>query len=231
MKLLKASIALAAFAAVFVVPSIASAGPTLTAPTGTAYKGTYIEAENVGVTKMTLPAGIGGSVECQTATMTGDLTTNSGGHVSGDIETVEFRGRPKQANPHESNQCDSPLGAVSVTPNHTTNPKQGGVGSLNWCLTANTNDNKFTVRGGNCTEATRPLTFTLHTPIGECAYSKASVTGSYTTHPNDAVLTLSEQEFTKSVGSAFCPGSGKLDMSFTLRTDDANTQPMYIDTV
>lgn len=226
MKYIRACIVIAALAAIFVVPSIASAGPILTAPTGTVYSGTYIEAENVGVFKMTLHGG--GSIECQTAFLTGDLTSNANGHISGDIETAEIRGRTNQPNPHEFNTCDSPLGTITVTPNHSSNPKHNEIPSLPWCLTANNNLDEFTVRGGLCTEAARALAFQLHTSVGTCSYSKASVTGTYTTHPSDAVLSMSEQTFTKSTGSIFCPSGGLIDMSLTLRTDDEKTEPIYI---
>ena len=242
MKLVKACIAMAAFAALFVVPSVASA-IQLTHPTGTtAAVGTLIQGTNVahsttGInTVMRTPLG---NIECATATLTGKIVKNAanGTHVVGTIETAEFRGTPKPEGAHENTgHCTAPggFGTTTVTPNHTTNPVHpAGVGSLPWCITAGSKD-EFSVYGeaeGSCTSgATRPLVFTLHTTLlGACTYSKASVTGTYTTHSAAAITTISGQEFTKVTGSGFCPATGKLDMAFTLETDTATPTDVYID--
>lgn len=232
MKLIRVSIALAAFAALFVMPSIATAlSPELTHPTGvTIPPGELIEAENVAhsttPTEVVLTTPLG-KVECTTATFTGEVETNNNGHIAGNITTAEFNGTPG-VKPHTSH-CKSPFGNITVTPSHSANPLHNGIGSLPWCITANELNDKFTVRGGKCSEIARPVTFTLHTPVGVCAYQKASVVGTYTTHPSDAILTVIDQEFTKVTGSAFCPANGKLDGAFTLRTDTPNdTEPIYI---
>lgn len=233
MKLLKACIALAAFAAIFVVPSVASASPELTAPTGTTYSGNII-ATNVAhsttseITKMVTAIG---NIECATATLTGEVETNSGTHIAGNITTAEFFGKPG-VKPHGAHCFGGFGGNTTVTPNHTVNPEHNGVKSLPWCVTANELNDKFSVRGGKCSEIARPLTFTLHTAsVGSCGYEKASVTGTYTTHPADAILTIENQEFKKITGGAFCPGSGKLTMAFTLTEDLAGNvegNPIYI---
>lgn len=89
---------------------------------------------------------------------------------------------------------------------------------------------KFTVRGGKCSEAARSLLFTLDSAIaGTCTYQKASVIGTYTTHPAAAVLTIQNQTFTRVTGGNFCPPEGSLDMAFTLETDEASPQDAYID--
>jgi hypothetical protein len=245
MKLFKACIAMAAFAAIFVVPSVASAGATLTHPTGISAlgwteagsgKGLKVQATNVAhaqtskITKMALPTG--GAVECETATLTGELAKNKEGEVWGDITTAEFRGRPSQPEPEKHGiHCDSPFGKVTVTPSHTVNPVHNGVASLPWCIEAG-NEDVFVVTGGACHQPERPLTFTLDTPIGECEYWKQGVIGTYTTHPNAALLTIKDQEFKKTTGSAFCPASGKLTMAFTLEDDTGGTpKDVYIDKV
>ena len=226
MKLVKACIAMAAFAALVVVPSVASASPLLTSPTGTtAPAGLSIQATNVahaGTAKHTLMTTSAGNVTCDTATLTGALEKNTGTHIAGNITTVQFEGPA-------GGPCSSPLGNVTITPNHTTNPVHNGQASLPWCVTANTLDDKITLRGGLCSQAARPLTFAMHTPIGECEYWKASVTATYTTHPAAAIATVSGEEFKKTTGSVFCPESGKLDMAFTLETDVANPQDVYVD--
>lgn len=241
MKLIKACIAMAAFAALFVVPSVASALPELTHPTGTrAPVGTLITATNVEHTgtskilKMTIP-GFEQPVECATATLTGELTSNTGNHIAGNITTAEFYGKPGEAT--HGVHCTGPLGNVTVTPSHSTNPCHTPTGgsahcSLPWCVTATGEKTEFTVRGGKCSEAARPITFTLHTALlGACSYQKASVTGTFTRHPADAIMTITNQNFTRltTTGSAFCPGEGALDMAFTLGTDPDDTKPLYID--
>jgi hypothetical protein len=236
MKLVKACIAMAAFAALFVVPSVASA-VSVTSPTGTvAPVPLPLIAKNVahaGTVQTTLMKTGLGNVECETATMTGELIKNSGGVVEGNITTAEFSGKPNSV--HGVHCAGGFGGDTTVTPNHTTNPAHnagsGAVSSLPWCLKPGAEDT-FTVRGGLCSEATRPLTFTLHTATaGSCSYQRPSVTGTYTTHPADAVATISGQKFTKTTGGIFCPGEGELFMAFTLTTDSNGTPgtPVYID--
>lgn len=240
MKLVKACIAMAAFAALFVVPSVASA-IQLTSPTGTtAPVGTLIQGTNVAhsktsvVTVMTTGAG---NIECAKATLTGELTKNAanGAIVEGNVTTASFSGTPSEP---ASAHCTAPggFGTTTVTPSHTSDTKHEYAAgkestSLPWCIKAEAED-VFTVRGGKCSEESRPLVFSLHTTLlGTCTYSKASVSGTYTTHPNAAIVTISGQEFTQVTGSAFCPPTGKLDMAFTLETDPASGSPsdVYID--
>jgi hypothetical protein len=172
-----------------------------------------------------LDAGIAGKVQCTGATLTGELTSNTGTHIAGNITTAEFAGTVGGTT---TGHCsgNAALGEkITPTPNHTNNPCHTPTGgtphcSLPWCVTANTPDDKFTVRGGKCSEAARPLTFTLHGNI-ECKYEKASVTGTYTTHPaTDAVLTITNQEFARNTtSSGFCPAIGKPSMPFALETE------------
>jgi hypothetical protein len=240
MKLFKACIVLAAFAALFVMPTIASASPELTHPTGTTATGDHettaltgkdegitIEATNVShstTAKNTVMTTGLGNLECATATLTGTLITNTGTKIEGEISTAQFNGTPGTP---AAAHCSAPggLGTVTFTPSHTSNP----AGGLPWCVIAEGLQNKFIVRGGTCTEVARPLKFTLHSALlGACVYEKAQVEGTYTTHPVDAIMTITEQEFKKISGSGFCPGSGKLDMAFTMFTDGKPTEPIYI---
>lgn len=238
MKLVKACIAMAAFAALFIVPSIASA-ITLETPTGTAAAiGKEIIATNVAhsTTPLTtkLTSGVG-NIECETATLSGKLTANGGANVEGNITTAEFRGKPGSS-PH-SVACSGGFGGdTTVTPSHSSNPCHTPEGkpqhcSLPWCVKAGAED-VFTVRGGECSQAARPLTFSLHTStLGTCAYEKASVTGTYTTHPADLVMTISNQVFKRITGSVFCPSEGVLQMAFTLNSGDGTGKevgPEYI---
>jgi hypothetical protein len=227
MKLVKACIALAAFAAFLVVPSIASAAPTLTQTTanGTNHvvpAGTSILATNVahaGTEKPTRMTAGGLEVVCQTATLTGSLETNTGTHIAGNITTAEFFAKP--GNHIKGAPCASLVGDTTPTPNHTTVPSHNGSTSLPWCVTANTLNDKLSVRGGACNEAARPLFFQLHIPGFSCVYSREQgLTATYTTHPADAVATVDAgQPFKKVTGGVFCPNEGSLDMAFTMTTD------------
>ena len=242
MKLVKACMAMAAFAALLVVPSVASAALQLTHPTGTAPLGTSeggnfpLIATNVAHashTTITVMKTSIGNVECDTATITGDLYKNSGGIVEGTITTAEFWATPDAASHPEKQHCKGGFGGnTTVTPSHTSDAP----GSLPWCMKAEA-ENVFSVRGGACTEAARALKFSLHTTtLGTCSYQKtAALTGTYTTHPSsDAIVTVNggpAAKFEKTGGSAFCPGSGELFMAFTLTTDNSGVSgtPVYID--
>lgn len=237
-------IAILAFTVIFVIPSVASASPELTFPTGnkaigdheSAGKGLLIEATNVAHNStaknavLTTPLG---NVECAKVTLTGTLISNSGTQIQGEINTANFSGTPANS---ASTHCSGPggLGTITVTPSHTNSGPEheyeGGKKSksLPWCIKVEGANDEFSVRGGSCTDATRPLLFTLDSSIlGSCTYRKASLVGTYTTHPVDAVMTISNQEFTRVTGSSFCPSSGDLDMSFTL-TKDGTNEAVYI---
>lgn len=209
-KLIAACMALAAFAALAIVPAAASASPTLTFPTGTkASTGLTLTGTNVGETVMTGAF----NVRCTTSHMHGTVTENSGTSIKGNITAASFSGSGT------GGDCTSAFGSTKVE-----------VTSLPWCLSSGKED-KFEVRGGLCSEASRAIKFTLEiTGTGPCRYEKSSVAGTFKTHPEDAVLTISEQEAKLYEGGFFCPSSGKLDMTFTLETQTAggSWDPLYI---
>jgi hypothetical protein len=233
--LFRATIAMAGFAALLVVPSIALASPELTHPTGTnAPVGTKFLATNVEHAttsksfKTTLPTG---TMECSTATVTGEVVQNNGTHLVGTISTFELNGT---AGNTSVSHCASPSGATTITPNHTTNPSHNGVASLPWCITFGKEDG-FTIfgeTGGSCTSGqTRAITIVYHSSLtGACTYQKAVISGTYTTHPADAILTIASQQFNRVTGSGFCPTSFSIDMALTLATDVNGVAgaPLYI---
>jgi hypothetical protein len=226
MKLVKVFIAMMALAAFLVAPSVASAiSPTLgeTTEDGTTHLvpvGTKVIATNVehaGTVKTTVWKSNLGNLECETATWTGTVTKNSGGSVTVEIETADYRGDPSNPGIH----CSGGFGGdITVTPSHTS-----ALG-LPWCLHFTAED-KFTVTGGKCSEATKALKFALHTAtLGTCSYERSvatgPITGSYTTHPANAVLTIvgANAKFTKTAGSVFCPSAIENFVAFTLTTDE-----------
>lgn len=221
-KLITACMALAAFLAFAVMPSVASAtnDPDLTHPTGTLLAtGAKIKGTNVGETLMTDASG-NVLTRCTTAVMTGELVTNNGSEVQGSISSATFSGTGT------GGECTSSFGGITV---ETT---EGN--GVPWCLRSGPNQetHKFEVRGNSCANKERGITFVLNsTTVGKCKYERASgnpITGTYTTHPEDAVLHISGVEFPREEGGFLCPAKGFLDMTFTLETDTPTPEPLYI---
>jgi hypothetical protein len=237
-KILAVCTALVAFAAFSVMATAASANPVVTHPTGTVMAthpaGTTCTAEPKGCitgTQINSPSKFtSGStdpgtplVECSNATMTGELDVNSTTatpSITGNITTADFSGTGASVNGVP--ECTSSFGNVSVV---TT-----GANGVPWCLTSVKATDEFEVRGGLCTEAARKIAFNLNsTTAGECKYEKESFKGTFVTHPEDAVLTLTHAgPAAKVAGGILCPASGSLDMSFTLETDSGTVSPVYL---
>jgi hypothetical protein len=225
-KLITACMALAAFAAFAVMPAIASAtnDPDLTHPTGTlmpAGKGhpaSGIKGTNVGLTLMTNSSG-GILTECNSAVMTGTLIKNDGSNVEGNISSATFTGTAS------GGACTGSFGNVTVTTNPATN-------GIPWCLrsTSTMATDEFQVRGNECSKAARPIRFVLDIIFGgSCVYQRGTaIPGTFKTHPEDALLSISKVEFPLLEGGFACPSVGFLDMSFTLETDSVSTEPLYI---
>lgn len=212
---LTASVAFATAPAAFAKNTPLVTVPTGTTPTPTHSSPTPITMTNVGSIVFTSSVG---NVECQTGVLTGDLIKNVKGQVEAEITTADVRN-------HESIECLG-AGGTAVTMNPT-----GGAG-LPWCLrsTEAMATDEFQIRGGGCTQASRPITFTRHpTALGApCYYVRNNpIPGTYTTHPEGTVLSISEVEFTREAGSSFfCPATRLVDMKFAL-TSNGNT--IYID--
>lgn len=223
-KIIMACMALAAFAAFAVLPAVASASPELgetTAPEDAWIKTpvpSLIRAHNVGDTLMTDESG-NVLTRCSSATMTGTLTTNSGTSIEGDISSASFSGTAS------GGACTGSFGNVTVTPK-----------LLPWCIKSVPKTDNFEVRGGNCTEEAKAITFILDAPLGvECKYQRSAtepITGTFTTDTagttTDAVLSISKVKFPGESTPFPCPANGFLDMSFTLETDVEGTAPLYI---
>jgi len=266
-KLITACLGLVALAA-FALPSAASAaGPTVTHPTGTSLNPTgkkctttenaiCITATNIGTTKlMTDPPNEEKPtplVECSKAVMTGSLIKNSGGIVEGNIHTATFEGGGTGGKINNMEECKGSIVDAGVTSNGTDpvgtkTDNEDVAGGTPWCLRAEGAENKFTIRGGTCSEVAKPLTFILDMTfskgvITECKYEKAAaVTGTFTTDTTgDAILSVkpgitpTEKAMTtfsrEAGGSILCPATGTLEMSFTLETDSITSEPLYMST-
>jgi hypothetical protein len=232
-KLITGCLALFALAA-FALPAVASAAtPVITHPTGTrldpstgsctSVSGTIcITAHNVGETKIRDTANENTLIKCTGATMTGYLTENSGTSIKGNIHTTSFSGTGA------SGRCTDSFGAAAFVDTNLGN-------GTPWCLAASGTENKFTVRGNECSKESRSITFVLtDSVVGTCKYSRTgTVNGTFTTHSTgDAILTVAPSTtgsaFAKEEGSVLCPASGLLELSFTLETDNNLTEPLYI---
>jgi hypothetical protein len=199
-KITATCLALVAFAAMAVVPALASASPVLTEGGTAVATGKLITATQD--TNITLATSIG-HVTCQKSTLTGTLTENSGTSIAGEITAASFTGTAA------NNHCSSTL---PFNPTFTVD-----VGNLPYCLTSTASD-AWSIRGGKCSEGAKNLTFTL-TGIFTCKYERASVTGTYTTGTGTLSIGAS-QSFTGEAGNGgLCPGSGTLSGSWNLYTD------------
>jgi hypothetical protein len=220
-KIIGACLALAAFAAFAVLPAVASASPELTHPTGkTVPVGTKILGTLVGGTSTLTDTSGNPLVHCTTATMTGEVTQNSGTSIQGKITSAIFGGTGPQEAMEPHPECTGTFGNASVTALVSS--------AAPWCLKSTGGDG-FSVSGGACPGGGAIKFILKSTTVGECEYeSTKAVTGTFATHPTDAVLTVTESGFTKIRGGFFCPSSGKLDMSFTLETHSPTVEPIYI---
>jgi hypothetical protein len=237
-KLIMACLGVFAFAA-FVLPAVASAAPEITRPTGTRLAtGTKITATNVGNAKFKEDGGFGLVYsECNNVKITGELTKNNGTEIEATVTTATFQGSGAA---HDGmTEC---IGFDSLTP--TTNG--GGVdentvaAGTPWCVHTSSHESadEFRVRGGACSGAVRKITFILETTsFGACKYERETATepirGTFTTDTTgDAILSLAAGANTTFRGEAGnpggCPATGTLEMSFTLETDSATAEPLFI---
>lgn len=208
-KLVAIVMAISALAAI-AVPSLASAAPVLTQPTGTVVPaGTSLVGTNVGEGTMTTSLG---NITCSTVTAKGTVFSNStASGVKGEVKEVTFGGTGA------GGECTTWSGGMTVTANPVTN-------GLPWCLEATTATDEGKIRGGGCASATRPIRFSLDFTsafIGTCVYQRSTAAiGTFGTDVSgqEATATTSGQEWTKFEGGAGCPSSGKLDVTFKLET-------------
>jgi hypothetical protein len=232
-KIIMACMALVALAA-FALPATASAAnnPLLTHPTGTAIPaGTKITATQVGSSFLWNTSN-SKLLECSTGTMTGELKTNSGGTVEGNISSAVFGGTGAQAAGEPEPECT----ALSFFGSNTSVTTQG----LPWCVksTPLMAEDEFTVSGGACGGAASKIKFKLApTGISECEYeaTNAAIKGTFDTDtggtPTDALLTVKHSQqtgFKRIAGGFLCPESGEIEMTFTLETDKTTKEPIYI---
>lgn len=233
-KLILVCIAVVVLAA-FALPSTASAKPRICETNGS-----VCETLATGV-KWHVHGTIGGLwislnpfVLCVTVTITGTLTKNNAEAVEGTAESASFTGSEAEG------KCKGELGAgpTRVTMSPAAGEEWKGTP---YCLKASGTEDKFTIRGGACNEASRAITIVLHTTnFGTCRYTRSNaIEGTFTTHTSSsetAVLSVargSNSEFTKEAPSGvLCPNTSTLEMQAKLTTDNSPTfTPLYIENV
>ncbi|HET9677514.1 MAG TPA: hypothetical protein VFP21_08440 [Solirubrobacterales bacterium] len=185
-----------------VVSSAASASPALTNAEGTLVPvGTEIKGVLIGNGVFT-----GGfNVTCSGGEGTGKVTENTGTSVKGEMAagSVKFSGTGT------GGDCTSALGAVAVTLNSklclSTNSKLGDQGEATGCGA--------------------PMTASIAvTGSVTCKYEMTKGVGVFSTSPQDASVTVSEQEAKgESTNSFLCPSSGKLDFALSATTITGGT--------
>jgi hypothetical protein len=249
-KLITACLGLVALAA-FALSATASASPVVTHPTGTALAtGTKLTATNLGKTLFKNGTGETTLLECTTARLTGTLIKNKEGHIEANVTTATFLGGGAGVyKGMEECKGGSILPNATVTSNGTDPvgtkvDEEDVTNGTPYCLTAGgvLALNKFTIRGGTCSEEARKITFILDTtPFfsgdveRECKYERtAALEGTFTTDTTgDAILSVEANEketgFTGEPGNnVLCPSKGTLEMKFTVETDAETTTPVYI---
>jgi hypothetical protein len=213
-KLIAACMALAAFVAFAVVPAVASASPVLNEGGTAVATGSKIFGTNEGNTIMTSGAtSTEKLIECSKVKLGGTVTSNTGSHIAGNITTADFEGTGT------SGDCTS-LTGESV---RVTTAIEGGTP---WCITTS-KLGSFEVRGGECSQASRPLKFTLDftTSGASCGYEKANQTGSYTANLAGGKFTVFEggpykRYHLNGFAGIFCPSEANLDMTFNIETEN-----------
>jgi hypothetical protein len=249
-----AAFALPAVASAANKPVITHPTGTALDPTGksctTTSNAICLTATNIG--KVLLKSGDGTTTlyECTTVRLTGSLSKNKEGTIEGHIHTATFFGGGGGLY-KGMEECDglSPLPDLTVTTNGTDpvntalEPGEDVANGTPYCIksTPAMAEHEFQVRGGTCSEEPRKITFIFDTtpffsgdPERECKYERTeAIKGTYTTHSTgDALLSLAAGPKTKFTGEAgnsvVCSSSLTLQMTFTIETDAATAEPMYI---
>ncbi len=202
-------------------PLYISGGPTVTFPEGTKLAtGAKLRGHTVG--EITLTDLNGNTLlHCQSGETAGTLTKNSGTEIEMSVESASYTGTGT------GKGCTNSFsGDLEWTFNSATN-------GLPWCLRATSAmaSDEFQIRGNSCAGESRPIRIVTDSLVGTlCAYErKAAITGTYATHPEDAILNLKDTGLVeKEPRKAECADETQMEASFTLERDEAGTKPIYI---
>ncbi|HEY3553150.1 MAG TPA: hypothetical protein VGK66_05620 [Solirubrobacterales bacterium] len=169
------------------LPTAASASPLLTENGVAVPVGATVQATSIGIPLRTTSIG---SDECKRSVMHGNVTANTGSQISIEVSSFYL-------------ECVSSSGFFTM---------QGQ--GLPWCWKTTKSDS-FELRGGKCSEAAKSLTLLWSTESTSCSFTRTALTGTFKTSPEEAVMTLLDQEF--AVESGFCQPF-KLDINYSMET-------------
>jgi hypothetical protein len=226
-KLARACAVLAAFAAVAVLPAMASAenDATVTEAGSPLAVGSFILATDndtpslTGETRLTGPNKTEVLISCTTNELIGQLTKNTHAEVAANINVLSIKGKTG-VTPHTTH-CTGETGDTAVSPL-----------GLPYCLqiksTAATDT--FTVRGGACNVAAKHIefTFTATTILGQvhCIMTRdtavSPIVGTYSTG-STPFFTIKDVKVVKVQTNNLCPAEGYLDMKLFVHTDPSGT--------
>jgi hypothetical protein len=171
------------------LPPSAAGSPLLTEMGAAVPVGGTIRAANTGFLIRTTSIG---NMACSTSVMHGNVVANSGTQLEIEFSSVSF-------------------GDCTGFQNEGWEAK-----NLPWCwrATSKMTADTFELRGGKCSEAAKPITVVIG---GGCAYTRAAVTGTFKTSPEDVTLVIAEQEFVGELGG-FCNNAFRIDVQYTMTT-------------
>jgi hypothetical protein len=163
----------------------ASASPVLTEEGKTIAAGATVTGQSEGLIYRT---DFGANYQCQKSDMHGTVIKNSGSLVELEISSLSFTGVL-------GGKCEGPI-ADSLH-----------AGNLPWCLRIGTEPgHSFTLSGGKCSEAPKPITLTTTLKLVTCHYvAETLFTGTYSTNTPGAALTTATERFKLESGPACRP--------------------------
>jgi hypothetical protein len=163
----------------------ASASPVLTEEGKTIATGTTVTAQSEGPIYRT---DFGANYECQKSDMHGTVVKNNGSLIELEISSVSFTGVL-------GGGCEG------------VNADNLKAGNLPWCLRVGTEPgHSFTLSGGKCSEAAKPITLTTTLKFVTCHYvAETLFTGTYSTNTPGAGLTTATERFKVESGPACRP--------------------------
>jgi hypothetical protein len=209
----------------FPLNAAAANGPQLEDAKGTVAASSLISGTNVGEiaiwnTEKTVRYFI-----CNNATLTGEVTHNSGGTVKAKITKADIRGTGSVNADNSLNECTGELGSFYFTVKNLP---------LELSSTPVMATDEFQITGSGGAKVRLLLGSTT---AGECEYEESGSTkGDYTTGTStaeDATLTIRTTEAGSGMilirGGLLCPASAMLGMTLTLMTD-GTTEPIWANT-
>jgi len=228
-RIVAACVAVAAFAALAVIPSLASASPVVT-ESGARVKATtpdgvntIIRGSTVGV--QVLSTGLG-NVNCEKSTIEGELVKNTGTDFTATLTTFDYSGDDPEEAKCTTSISDFAGGKVTAkveveTPAFCLH-SVSGVDHVLIYGEVKTPVGKHCENTSDRTTIGFNLIFTTHTggSFATCTYQRPvtePLTASYTTTTGDT-LVMTNQKFTKSAGGVLCPNTGEYTGTYTITT-------------